>query len=60
MPLPSCTDTVDIHTNASRGLANHGAVLEGVIDTLDGIVLHADQKARAQLRARSTGIEKSR
>jgi hypothetical protein len=48
---------MDVQPDTSSGLADHGTVLEGIIDTLDGIVLHADQEAGAQLRVRSASIE---
>jgi len=58
--LPSGADTMDVHPDTPCGLTDHGTVFEGVVNTLNGIVLHADQKARTQLRARSTSIEKGR
>ena len=56
--LPSGADTMDVQPDTPCGLTDHGTVFEGVVNTLNGIVLHADQKTRAQLRARGTGIEK--
>jgi hypothetical protein len=49
---------MDVQPDTSSGLADHGTVLEGIIDTLDGIILHADQEAGAQLRVRGASIEK--
>ena len=51
---------MDVQTNATSGLADHGTVLKGRVDTLNGVVLHADQEARAHLRIRSTGVEERR
>jgi hypothetical protein len=48
---------MDVHPDTPCRLTDHGTVFEGIVNTLDGIVLHADQKAGAQLRARSAGIE---
>jgi len=56
--LPGCTDAVNVQPDTTCGFADHGTVFEGVINPLDGIVLHADQETRAQLRVRSAGIEK--
>lgn len=53
-PIPLITQTTPIP--ASR-LGNDGTLLEGVIDPLDRVVFHADQKARAQLGTRGTSIE---
>ena len=49
---------MDTQPDTPRGLTDHGTAFEGVINTLNGIVLHTDQKTRAQLRARSASIEK--
>lgn len=57
---PSSTDIVDVKTNTTSSLADHGTVLEGVVDTLDRVVLHADKEARAQLRVRCTRVEQCR
>ena len=57
---PSGADAMDIYSDTSRGLTDHGTILEGIINTLDGIIFHADQEAGAQLRTRSACIEKGR
>lgn len=38
-------------------LRDHSARLEGVVDTLDGVLLHGNEEARRELRVRSTGVE---
>ena len=43
--LPSSTDTMDVETNATCGLADHCTLFESIIDTLDAVVLHADEEA---------------
>ena len=45
--------------NAAYRLADHRALLESIIDTLNAVVLHADQEARAELRMRCSCIEES-
>ena len=51
---------MDVYPDTPCGLTDHGAVFEGVVNTLNRIVLHTDQKTRAQLRAGSASIEKGR
>lgn len=43
--LPSCTNVVDVETNTTGRLTDHGAVLERLVDTLYRVVLHADEEA---------------
>ena len=43
--LPSGTNVMNAETNATSSLANHCAALQCVIDTLDRVILHADQEA---------------
>ena len=43
------TDVVDGEPNATCTLADDGTLLEGVIDALDAVLLHAHQEAAAQL-----------
>ena len=45
--------------NAAYRLADHRALLESIIDTLNAVVLHADQEATAELRMRCSCIEES-
>ena len=58
--LPSGTDTVDVEADTSSSLADHGAVLEGIVDAVDRVILHADEEARRELRVRGTGVEEGR
>ena len=51
---------MDVQTNTTSGLTDHSTILKGGVDTLNGVVLHADQEARAHLRVRSTGVEEGR
>ena len=41
-------------------LGDHSTRLEGVVDTLDGVLLHGNEEARRELRVRSTGVEELR
>ena len=49
---------MNVQPNTSRGFTDHSTILEGVVDTLNGIVLHTDQETRAQLGVGGAGIEK--
>ena len=49
---------MDVQPNTPRGLTDHGTVFEGIINALDGVVLHADQETRAQLGVGSPSIKK--
>ena len=51
---------MDAETDTTGGLGDHRAVLESVVDALDGVVFHGEEEARAQLRVRSAGIEEGR
>lgn len=44
-------------TYTTRGLTDHGTVLERVVDTVDGVILHTDEETRAHLRMRCAGVE---
>ena len=57
---PCCTNGMNVETNATSSFANHGAVLQGVVDSFNGVVLHADQEARAELRMGGTRVEEGR
>lgn len=48
---------MDVDADPSRTFADHGTVLQRVVDTLDGVVLHADQEARAELGVGRARIE---
>jgi len=54
---PCSTNAVDAETNSSSGLANHGTVLQSLINTLDRVIFHSDEEAWAQLGVWCTGIE---
>jgi len=43
--IPSSTNAVNIQTDAASSLADHSTVLEGVINALNGVVLHTDKEA---------------
>ena len=43
--LPSRPNVVNINTNATGRLAYHGAVFQSRVDTLDGVILHANEEA---------------
>ena len=51
------SNTVHVETNPACILRDHCTSLEGVVDTLDTIFFHVDQKARSQLALWSAGIE---
>ena len=50
-------DVVDREADAAGALGDDGALLEGVVDALDAVVLHAEQEAAGELRARGAGVE---
>lgn len=58
--VPSSTNVVDVEANTSGSLTDHGTVLQSVIDALYGVVLHAYQETRAELRMRGAGVEEGR
>lgn len=58
--IPSSTNVVHAQADAASALADHGAVLEGIVDALDGVFFHADKEARAELRVRRPGVEERR
>lgn len=41
---PSRPDTVNTQTDTSCRFANHSTILQGIVDSLDGIVFHANQE----------------
>lgn len=55
--VPCCAYTVDAETNAACRFTNHGTVLQRIIDTLDGIFLHANKEARTKLGTWCSSIE---
>lgn len=42
---PSGTDIMNVEANTTSSLADHGTVLEGIVDSFYGVVLHADKEA---------------
>ena len=54
---PSSTNAVNAEADSTSGLADHGAVLERIVDTFDRVILHAYQEAAAQLWVGCTGVE---
>ena len=50
-------DVVDGQTDAAGGLGDARALLEGIVDALDGILLHGDEETRRQLGAGGTRVE---
>ena len=43
--VPCCTDGMNVQANTTSSFANHGTVLQRVVDPFNGVVLHADQEA---------------
>lgn len=48
---------MDVETDTSSSLADHSAALEGIVDAVDGVVLHADEEARRELGVGGSGVE---
>lgn len=55
----SGTNSVDVETNTSSILGDHGTSLEGVVDTVNAVLLHVDQKAGRELCLWGTGSKES-
>lgn len=51
---------MDIEPDPTSCFANHSTTFQSVVDSIYGVVLHADQEARAKLWVGSTSIEQSR
>ena len=51
------SNVVNVQSNTARSLGNHGTSLQGIVDSLNRVVLHGDQEARGQLGVGSTGVE---
>lgn len=49
---------MDAQTNTTSSLADHGTSFQGVIDTFNRVVLHANKKTRTELWVGCTSIEK--
>ena len=54
------TNIGNTHANATGIFGNDGTVLERIVNAINGILLHAHEKARAHLRIGSAGIEERR
>mmetsp|Transcript_15039 Transcript_15039/g.28221 ORF Transcript_15039/g.28221 Transcript_15039/m.28221 type:complete len:332 (+) Transcript_15039:1279-2274(+) len=54
---PPGPDVGDRHADAACGLGDQRALLQGVVDALDAVVLHLQQKARGHLGGRRPGVE---
>ena len=50
-------DVVDGKTDATSRLRNQSALLQGVVNAVEGIVLHRQQEARGHLRHGGAGVE---
>jgi hypothetical protein len=57
---PCGPNVVDIEPDATSSLRNHCAGLQGVVDALNGVVLHGDEEAGGELRVRCAGVEEGR
>lgn len=55
--VPCGTDTVDIEPDTARGLTDHRTALEGVVDPLYGVILHAYEEAGGKLRVGRASVE---
>ncbi len=53
----ACTNVVAGKTDSTGVFGNDRAVLEGVVDSVDRVLLHGQEKARGHLRGASSGIE---
>ena len=51
---------MDSKANSSSILRNDSALLEGVEDALNRVLLHGEEEARAHLRLRGTRVEEGR
>ena len=57
---PSCSDVVHGQSDAPGRLRDVGAGLEGVVDPLDAVLLHADEEAGGQLGTHRPCVEEGR
>ena len=46
-----------VQSNAASALGDHSALLEGVIDAIDAVLLHGHKEAAAELRPRRARVE---
>ena len=49
---------MNVQPDSTSCLADHGTIFKSFVYTLDGIILHANEEAGAQLRMRRPSIEK--
>ena len=54
------TNVVSGQTNSTGVLRDDGTVLEGIVNSIDGVLLHGQEKARRHLRSVGSGVEKGR
>lgn len=57
--IPGGSNAVDVQPDSSCGFTDHCATFQGIVNSIDRIVLHADEEAGTELRIRGTSIEKS-
>lgn len=57
---PLGSNVVNVETDPTGCLGDHGTRLERVVDPVDRVVLHGDQEAGRELRVRGTGVEELR
>ena len=50
---------MDVQSDSTGGLGDHGAGFEGVVDSLDGVVFHGDEETGGELGVGSAGVEQS-
>ncbi|KAH3685492.1 hypothetical protein WICPIJ_003539 [Wickerhamomyces pijperi] len=55
----SGSNVVDVQTNTTGSLGDQGTLLQSLVDTFDGVVLHGDKETRGHLWVRSTSVEQS-
>lgn len=53
------TDAVDSETNAASKFADYRTLLQGVVDSVDGVLSHGEEEAGAHLWHRRTRIKQS-
>ena len=56
----SSSDGVDVETDSTGVLGDHGASLECIVDTFDRVLLHGDQEAGRHLGVGCTSCEEGR
>lgn len=51
------SDVVDVQANTTCGLGDQSTLFQGVVDTLDRVILHCDQETGGHLVSRGTCVE---